>query len=130
MTTARQTLGTFGEQHASDHLKRNGYAILDRNVRLPSGELDIMAKERDTFVLVEVRTKASKRFGTGEESITPKKQRTLTALAYEYAEAHPEAYEKWRLDLIAIDVDRAAGIVTRLAHYKHAIDEPDEDYED
>ncbi len=125
MTAKRKALGDFGEHYARERLERTGYRILGTKVRLPSGEIDIVAKDGRTVVFIEVRTKQSRRFGSGEESITPAKQEKLATLAGEYAEAHPEVSDNWRVDVIAIDVD-GAGKVVRFAHHKNAIEEPND----
>ncbi len=123
MTKRRKALGDFGEQYARERLERTGYGILGTKVRLSSGEIDIVAKDGGAVVFIEVRTKQSRRFGSGEESITPAKEEKLATLAGEYVEAHPEVGENWRIDVIAIDVD-SAGQVVRFAHHKNAIEEP------
>jgi len=124
MTARRKALGDFGERYARERLERFGYRILGAKVRLPSGELDLVAQDGRTTALIEVRTKQSRRFGSGEESITRAKQEKLATLASEYLEAHPEVGDDWRVDIIAIDV-AGDGRVVRFAHLKNAVEEPD-----
>jgi putative endonuclease len=123
MTAKRKALGDFGERYARERLEGAGYRIMGTKVRLPSGEIDIVAKDGKTTAFIEERTKQSRRFGSGEESITPAKQEKLATLASEYAEAHPGIGDDWRVDVIAIDVD-GGGQVVRFAHHKNAIEEP------
>lgn len=120
MTRERNVLGQFGEQYACEHLARAGYRILERNVRLRGGEIDIVAQNRGTLVLVEVRTRRSRRLGTPEESITKAKARRLADLGETYVQERNLGETTWRIDVVAIDVS-AQGEVTRLAHYKNAV---------
>lgn len=114
MTRAAQSLGAAGEEMACDYLRRHGYIILDRNLRLGQVEVDILARDGSTVVIVEVKTRSSDAFGRPEESVTPTKQRRLAQAAVAYSAAHPEA--RVRLDVISLLVtEPGAG---RLRHYK------------
>src|SRR6266700_3905793 len=103
---SRRSLGTWGEQTAVDHLKRAGYAILERNVRTKLGEIDIVARQDGCYVFVEVRSRRSDQM-TPEESVTPAKQRRIAALGEQYLAAHGAADADWRADVIAIEQDAA-----------------------
>jgi|AntRauMFilla1563_2_1112583.scaffolds.fasta_scaffold104148_2 putative endonuclease len=85
----KDTLGRTGEQLAVEHLARAGFAILDRNWRCPLGEIDIVAREGDTTVVVEVKTRSGTGFGHPLESVTPRKLARLRRLAGAWCEAHP-----------------------------------------
>jgi putative endonuclease len=112
MKTRRQTLGRWGEELAARHLAGKGYTILERNLRTPHGELDLVARapidsqqdpERgDVLVFVEVKTRASRTLGYPEISVTPRKQAHLIEAARYYLEEHPELEGDWRIDVIAI----------------------------
>lgn len=119
----RPELGRWGESLAAEHLKHSGYAILERNVRSRFGEIDIVAKDGDCLVFVEVRTKETHDI-TPEESITPAKQRKLATLIAWYLRAHRITSEEWRGDVIAIQRGEA-GEVERLEHYVSAVEDPD-----
>ena len=122
MTSHRRSLGRFGEAYARAHLAKHGYRILGTNVRLPSGEIDIVAKDGEVLVMVEVRTRRGDRYGTPEESITPAKAGRLIDLGYEYIVQAEEPHTQWRVDIVAIDVD-GAGKVSRIEVYKQALGE-------
>lgn len=96
-----------------------GYAIMVRNWRCETGELDLVARDGNSLVFVEVRTRRGQVLGTPEESITADKQARLIALAESYLQAHPWAGD-WRIDVIAIEMDRC-GRVLRLDHYENAV---------
>jgi putative endonuclease len=134
MPDLRAKLGHFGEQAAAAHLLRQGYELLERNWRGPSraqggpgGELDLVLRDGAALVFVEVRTRriAGPQPGNAvaEESVGPLKQRRLIALAYAYLEAMAVAANTpWRIDVVAIDVDRA-GRIARLQHIRDAVEE-------
>lgn len=100
----RREVGQGGEDRAVQHLKRNGYKILERNWRNTAGELDIVASRKGELVFVEVRTIDSPHFSFPEESVGPIKQRKLARLATAYVQ-HAKHEGEWRIDVIAIDRD-------------------------
>lgn len=100
----RQRLGHWGELVAARYLTRRGYRILARNVRVPGlGEVDILAQEGDTLVLVEVRTRRGGPPFAAEDSVGPRKQARLAQLAVAIAEERNWA-GPLRVDLVAISV--------------------------
>ena len=74
MSIQRQKLGRRGEEAAAEFLTQQGYQILDRNFRTPTGEIDIIAQEKDTLCFVEVRTRTADWPGHPFESILPSKK--------------------------------------------------------
>jgi putative endonuclease len=117
--TARQVLGRRGEDVAVQHLTRAGWTIVERNVRTPPGEIDVVALDGECLVFVEVRARATTAFGTAEESITPAKARRMARCALSYLAALAAPHPDWRVDLIAIRFER--GRVPRLEHYQHVL---------
>jgi putative endonuclease len=104
MTTARQKLGRKGEEMAAQLLVERGYKILQCNYRCPEGEMDIIARDGDYTVFVEVRTRRGQEFGTPEESITPAKKARLARVAQSYLQEHALHDADWRIDLVAIEM--------------------------
>jgi putative endonuclease len=102
----RRDVGILGEKLAGDFLGKNGYHILETNYRCSEGEIDIIAKDRDFLVFVEVRTKKSLEFGSPEESITPAKMRKLRAVAAYYQQHHDNLPLLWRIDFVAVELGR------------------------
>jgi len=80
----RKDTGILGEKLAQDFLKKRGYRILETNYRCPQGEIDIVARQKDTLAFIEVRTKTSLEFGSPEESITTTKKERMKATAAHY----------------------------------------------
>jgi len=76
----RQTLGLHGEDLACAELRRRGYAILERRYRTRHGEIDIVAREGEVVVFVEVKTRAGDRFGDGAAAVTGWKQRRIVLM--------------------------------------------------
>jgi len=123
MSDLRKKLGEFGEQIATAHLMRQGYALIARQWRCAVGEIDLLMRDGATLVFVEVRTRRGNRVGTAEESVGRGKQAKLSALAYTYLEeVGTPADQLWRIDVVAVDVDRS-GRVAGLRHIRDAIEE-------
>ena len=103
----RQSLGKLGEDLACVELSRRGYAILARRYRTRFGEIDIIARDGETTVFVEVKTRDGDRFGDGAEAVTAWKQRRVAAMAIDYASRHRLSDRPCRFDVVAIDVSTA-----------------------
>ena len=114
----RVRLGRRGEAIARQHLERQGYTILQTNYRRPEGEIDLVARDGEETVFVEVRTRLGSAFGTPEESVTPTKKERLLAMAQRYMAEH--GGDTWWVDVVAIQLDRT-GRLSRLQHHRHAI---------
>ncbi|MBI3978503.1 MAG: YraN family protein, partial [Chloroflexi bacterium] len=119
--TPRQGLGAMGERLVAEHLRRQGYEIVETNFRCSIGEIDIVARRGGWLVFVEVRTRRGGSFGTPEESITAAKARKLRDLAATYLEAHPEAPLDWRIDVAAVELT-PDGRLLRLEIVEHAVE--------
>ena len=117
MTMQRQELGKTGENLAVEELERRGYAILDRRYRTRRGEIDIVARDGDTIVFVEVRARARAERGTAAESVTAAKQRQLVSMAVDYLARNRLTDRPCRFDVVAID---GVGENLRLTLYPHA----------
>ena len=102
----RSEIGTLGERVACDFLAENGYEILEKNYRCPEGEIDIIARHKDSLVFIEVRTKGSRQFGSPEESITPAKMERLRTVAAHYGQTHSNLPSSWRIDVVAIELGK------------------------
>lgn len=121
--TGRQALGAFGERLAAAHLEAKGYRILDRNYRCQEGEVDLVAEREGCLVFVEVRTRRGRSQGSPEESVTPRKAARLQAVAEAYAQAHPDAPEDRRIDVVAVELS-PGGRLLRVDHLEAAVEGP------
>lgn len=115
----RQGLGRYGEELAARHLLARGYEIVDRNWRCQAGELDLVARDGECLVFVEVRARRGQALGTPEESVTAAKQARLAALADAYVQDQNWAGD-YRIDMVAIAFDER-GRLLRLDHYENAV---------
>jgi putative endonuclease len=122
MTDPRRQLGALGEQLASDHLSRLGFQILERNARMRTGELDIVAADDRTIVFCEVKTRVA---GAAQrdpfESIHPRKQLQVRRLATRWLSEHTDRprLADVRFDAIGITLDARGGLL-RLEHLEGA----------
>lgn len=130
MKTSRQTLGSWGENLAADYLRQKGYIVLERNVRTPYGEIDLVARQEwvspgenqsgIVTVFVEVKTRSSTAFGLPEDAVTARKQEHLLAAGQAYLQSHPELDGDWRVDVIAIQRDRSSR-EPHITHFENAV---------
>ena len=111
-----QRLGRWGEQVATDFLAGHECEIIARNARTPYGEIDIVAKQGEIVIFVEVKTRTSNKMGLPEESITPRKRRHLVAAAEHYAAEHEIDY--WQIDLVSIE--GRPGITPKITYFENA----------
>ena len=121
-TRSRKNLGDSGERVAAMFLEQRGYRILARNFRTRVGEMDLVAEDADGLAFVEVRTRRGSALGSPEESLTPRKRARLLTVAQEFLQAHAEYADRaWRIDLVAIELDRA-GRIARMDVIKGAVE--------
>jgi putative endonuclease len=100
--TEKITTGKEGEKIAAAYLKKNGYRIIEINFRCPIGEIDIVAKEKDDLVFVEVKTRKSIELGYPEQAVGIRKQKKMSQLALWYLEKRKIADISARFDVVAI----------------------------
>jgi putative endonuclease len=109
-------LGKIGEQLAADYLLGNGYKILTRNFFYDKAEIDIVAKIKDTLVIVEVKTRNSDFFGDPQEFITKNKIKLLVKAANEYVISNDLDVEV-RFDVISVLKNKTT---EQIEHFKNA----------
>ena len=102
----RRETGILGEKLAKDFLEKQGFHIWETNYRCPEGEIDIVARQGDYLVFIEVRTKRSLEFGSPEESITPAKMERLRNIAAHYLQDHDNLPPLWRIDVVAVELNQ------------------------
>jgi putative endonuclease len=102
MINKRQQFGKKSEDMAAKYLKKNGYKILQQNYRTKLGEIDIIAKDRDTIVFVEVKSRRSLQFGNPKWAVTPKKQRKISMVALYYLKSTKLSHVRARFDVVCI----------------------------
>jgi putative endonuclease len=115
----RKQLGRWGEGVAATYLEAKGYQILQRNWRTSRGEIDLVAQAGDELVFVEVKTRRGREAGTPEEGFTAHKARKLLELGQHYLFENNLADVSWRIDLVAVELDRQ-GKLLRCEHIPNA----------
>ncbi|MEU8224996.1 YraN family protein [Kribbella sp. NPDC048915] len=96
------TVGRYGEDLAARYLSNHGFAVLERNWRCALGEIDIVAREGDTLVVCEVKTRRGLNYGSPLESITYRKLTTLRQLAGRWLQTHDLRPAEIRIDVVAV----------------------------
>jgi putative endonuclease len=94
--------GAWGERLAATHYQRLGYAVVDRNWRTRTGELDLVLRREDLFVFSEVKTRRNDLFGPAAAAVGPAKQRRIRLLAFEWLRANEVYATEIRFDVVAI----------------------------
>lgn len=121
MSDQRRQLGAFGEDAAANYLARHGHRIVERRWRCARGEIDLVTRDGEALVFVEVRTRRGTFAGAAEESVGPAKRARLVHLAYAYLAASECIDEPWRIDVVAVAVDRG-GRLAGIVHIPHAVE--------
>jgi putative endonuclease len=103
--SAKQRQGSHWEQVALDHLQRHGLQLVQANYRCRGGEIDLILRDGDCLVFVEVRQRADLAHGGAAASITAAKQRRLIRAAQTYL-LHCSPTPPCRFDVVAIDGGR------------------------
>ncbi len=120
--TPRRALGTAGEGHALRYLEAKGYTALARQWRGDGGELDLVLRDGDELVGVEVKTRRGETYGRASDAVTGRQARILLRTMSAFVAAHcaPDEPEPvWRVDLVAVTLDRS-GRVVDVAHVENA----------
>src|SRR5206468_8338895 len=107
----RQGVGRRGEELAARHLQRLGLQVLERNVRLPDGEIDLVAREGEELVFVEVKTRIGDAETAPDVAVTAAKLARLERLAEEYVARAGVPDQDWRGDVGAGVLGRHGQVV-------------------
>lgn len=116
----RRDLGRWGENVAAAHLESTGHLIVERNWRCREGEIDLVTRDGETLVFVEVKTRRGHDYGGPEEALTSHKAQKLMRLGQLYVYEHALDDVNWRIDLVAIELDRQ-GHLLRCDHIPNAV---------
>lgn len=116
---AKDQLGRRGEATAALFLEQAGLRIVDRNWRCPAGEIDLVAVDGSTLVIVEVKTRSSDDFGQPLEAITTGKLERLYLLASKWARAHNLRFSGFRVDAVGVLEDGTGA--PRIEHVRAVI---------
>lgn len=130
MKTEKQTIGNRGEKLAADILKKSGFKILDKNYRASHYEIDIIARDKECVIFVEVKARSctdpnNMTYGRPARAVTQSKQSFLIGAAKSYLRQNPELSGlRVRFDVIEIFFDNASEVkdkkVLKTNHIKNA----------
>jgi putative endonuclease len=102
MLNQKQRFGQDSESIAVDFLKKQGYKILHTNYRTKVGEIDIIARDKDTLAFIEVKARHTDRYGEPKYAITPQKKRKISMAALWYLKTTRQFDQKARFDVVGI----------------------------
>jgi putative endonuclease len=114
--------GRRGEDLAHRYLQARGYTVVARNLRQRGAqvELDLVARDGETIVFVEVKTRATEEFGTPEQAVDIEKRENLIRAASAYLHAADAGWDKARFDIVSVTFEKHA----RVEHIRDAFERP------
>ena len=118
--------GRQAERLAERYLRKKGFCIIDRNVRLPGGELDLVARCGPTMVFIEVKARRTQLFGGTAYAVNNRKRQRIIKLAMGYLAQHHLKDQDCRFDVVLYDDDRTSS--PTIEHIVNAFEVPGEDF--
>jgi len=115
---AKDAVGAYGERVAVRHLREAGMVVLDTNWRCHRGEIDVVARDGDTLVFCEVKTRRSMTCGSPVEAVVPSKVRRLRVLATLWLAESGLRARELRFDVVSV-LTQASG-PARVEHLRGA----------
>jgi len=112
----KQKVGQFGEMLAKKYLERQGYEIIEMNLKVSYKELDIIAAKGDFLIFVEVKTRTTSEF-SGEEATGYYKKKSLKYAIIKYLNDNDLWEKEVRADLIVVDINKIKK-TAKIKHYK------------
>lgn len=101
--SSNKIIGQFGEEHAQKFLKKMGWKILATNYHYSRfAEIDIIAKDKDVIVFVEVKTRSTTAFGHPFEAVSKSKLQNIFKAGLAYLQTTKESYKSYRIDIISV----------------------------
>ncbi|MBU5317135.1 YraN family protein [Clostridium bornimense] len=105
MKRCNKDIGDYGENICIDYLKAKGYKILERNFKIKTGEIDIIAIDKKILCFIEVKSRFNSKFGRPMEAVTISKQHKIYNTAQYYLLKHPNINMNCRFDVIEVDLN-------------------------
>lgn len=99
-------LGKWGEEQAKTYLEAKGYIVLEKNFRCPAGEIDIIARDGEWLVFVEVKTRRSVHYGYPAEAVDYRKQAKYIQAALYYLNKKKLLDSVYRFDIVEVRVEK------------------------
>jgi len=118
MASHNLNIGDLGETIAKNFLKKKGYKIVEQNCRNKYGEIDLICREKDVLVFVEVKTRIGEQFGTPEDALNKNKIHRLIRNAQAYIARKGLNMINYKIDAICIVLDKNNKL-KRINHYEN-----------
>ncbi len=112
--------GKWGEERAAVFLRLKGYSILEKNYRVPQGEIDLIAWKNGTLVFVEVKARRGLAQGTPLEAVSTHKVRRLSAAAAVYLSYRKDPPANCRFDVVTLGPEKNWMGLARIRHFENA----------
>ncbi len=112
--------GQKGENRAAAYLRLRGYRILNRNYRVPQGEIDLIVRKGDALVFVEVKARKDNSHGTALEAVSPLKVKRVSAAAALYLSGYTDSYTSCRFDIVTIGPEKNFLGFFKVRHFENA----------
>lgn len=119
----KRELGERGEKIASCFLERRGLKIVERNFAVRQGEIDLIARDKEEWVFVEVKWRSSRRFGLPEDSITASKKRKIIQAVQAYLQTNKLEGQDYRIDVVVIEEVESGKPVVRYYPYALSVED-------
>lgn len=120
MVNLRQILGQKGESQAAQYLQRKGYRIVKANYRCKYGEVDLIARDADVLIFIEVKTRTNEDFGAPAAAVDYRKQKQISKVAHHYLVTHNSEDTDARFDVVSVLSPQ--GKKTEIIHIVNAFD--------
>ncbi|MCX7719844.1 MAG: YraN family protein [Dictyoglomus thermophilum] len=104
-------IGKLGEDFTIDFLNKRGFIILERNYKVPLGEVDIIAQKGDLLIFIEVKTRRNLDFGIPAEAVDRTKQNRIKKIAELYISTKKPKFKKIRFDIMSIILSKSGKIL-------------------
>ncbi len=122
MVSPSQAFGRRAENLAEQMLRKKGYHIVEKNLRLAGGELDLIAEDQGTLVFIEVKARRGNQFGGTPYAITTRKKQQLAKLAQFYLSQKELRHKPCRFDaILVIETNEHSA---QLTHIEQAFEVP------
>jgi putative endonuclease len=118
--TSSYQKGQKAESRASAYLRLKGYHVLERNYRVPQGEIDIIARKGNRLVFVEVKSRKDDFHGTALEAVSPLKVRRVSAAAAIYLSKYMDSYSACQFDVITVGPEKNFLGFLKVRHFENA----------
>jgi putative endonuclease len=112
--------GQKGENRAAAYLRLRGYRVLERNYRVPQGEIDLIARKAEVLVFVEVKARKNDSHGTPLEAVSPIKVRRVSAAAAIYLSGYTDSYLSCRFDIVTVGPEKNFLGFLKVRHFENA----------